>query len=78
MSKMICERIPTQIPAEKEFQRAHPLYSSRGAGAAGLEFSASLPKRQLTEGNVYNLNFNRFLHITSSFCLPSLPRLAHP
>lgn len=33
----------------------------------------SFPQRQLTEGNVYNLNFNRFLHITLSFCLPSIP-----
>lgn len=42
MSGMICVRIPTQIPAEKEFQRAHPLHPSRDPVAAGLEFSASL------------------------------------
>lgn len=42
MSGMICVRIPTQIPAEKEFQRAGPLHPGPVPGAAGLEFSASL------------------------------------
>lgn len=42
MSWMICVRIPTQIPAEEEFQPAGPLHPSPDPGAAGLEFSASL------------------------------------
>lgn len=63
MSEMICVRFPTQIPAEKEFQRADLLHPSHDPGAAGLKFSASLsdlylpPKEAANRGECLQFKF---------------------